>query len=95
MKTLETISNCTNTNKERYLLDTMWCREVIWVLEALSFAVESVWGGRERRGAGAVRFVGNQDSYFFAVLLLSCNVVFVSVLWPPCLPKSASLNCWY
>lgn len=40
MKTLETISNCTNTNKEHYLLATMWCREVVWVLPALSSAVE-------------------------------------------------------
>lgn len=28
------------TNKEPYLLATLWCREVVWVLQALSFAVE-------------------------------------------------------
>lgn len=41
MKTLEIISNCTNTDKEHYLLATMSCREALWFQVVSSFVASS------------------------------------------------------
>lgn len=41
MKTLEIISNCTNIDKEHYLLATMSCREALWFQVVSSFVASS------------------------------------------------------